>query len=158
MRRKACGHQHGMSMVEVMIGVIILALVLIPSLNVIIYETKSVNATRDHTQASFFAQKIIESAHACKFELLEAEQYTDPAIQKTTFEYALNNDDSIRTETINGITYEIPKTKAKIKYATNKNDPTITPNMVYLSFRVEYKGQDQKTHSLDIFTAINKRQ
>ncbi|HOT26838.1 MAG TPA: hypothetical protein PLU72_01540 [Candidatus Ozemobacteraceae bacterium] len=150
----------GMSMVEVMIGVIILALVLIPSLNVIISETKTVNATRDHTQASFFAQKILESAHACKFDLLDADQYDhDPATQKTTFEYMLKNNEDFRTETINGIKYEVVKTdKDQVKYAADKNDPDIRPNMVFLSFTVKYTGQDKNTHTLDIHTAINKRQ
>jgi len=151
----------GMSMVEIMIGVIILALVLIPSLNVIIAETKTVNATRDHTQASFFAQKILESAHTCKFELLEADQYdSDPATQKTTFEYALKNNDDIRTETINGIKYEVVNddNKDKVKYAADKNDPSVRPNMVFLSFTVKYTGQDKQNHTLDIHTAISKRQ
>ncbi|HNW35989.1 MAG TPA: hypothetical protein PKM25_13710 [Candidatus Ozemobacteraceae bacterium] len=147
----------GMSMVEIMIGVILLALVLIPSLNVIISETKTVNATRDHTQASFFAQKIIESARTCKFDLLDADQYaSDLNTQKTTFEYALNNDDKVRTDTINGIRYQVKQ--AKIKYAVDKTDSTIRCNTVFLSFRVEYDGQDGKNHSLDIWTAISKRQ
>lgn len=150
----------GMSMVEIMIGVIILALVLIPSLNVIVSETKTVNATRDHTQASFFAQKILESAHACKFDLLDANQYDhDPATQKTTFEYMLKNNEDFRTETINGIRYEVVKTdKDQVKYAADKNDPDVRPNMVFLSFTVKYTGQDKNTHTLDIHTTINKRQ
>ncbi|OQA05811.1 MAG: hypothetical protein BWY66_02226 [bacterium ADurb.Bin374] len=149
----------GMSMVEIMIGVIILALVLVPSLNVIISETKTVNATRDHTQASFFAQKILESAHACKFDLLDADQYdSEPNTQKTTFEYALKNNDEIRTETINGIKYEVVKEKVQIKYATDKSDASIKPNMVFLSFTIQYTGQDKKLHTLDIHSAINKRQ
>ncbi len=150
----------GMSMVEIMIGVIILALVLIPSLNVIISETKIVNATRDHTQASFFAQKILESAHACNFDLLDANQYKDdPATQKTTFEYALQNNEDFRTETINGIKYEVVKKDDDlVKYAADKNDPDVRPNMVFLSFTVKYIGQDKNPHTLDIHTAINRRQ
>jgi len=151
----------GMSMVEVMIGVIILALVLIPSMNVIISETKTVNATRDHTQASFFAQKILESAHACKFDLLDADQYNDdPVTQKTTFEYALKNNEEFRTETINGIKYEVVKKMDDdlVKFAADKNDPAVRPNMVFLSFTVKYTGQDKNSHTLDIHTAINRRQ
>ncbi|HOY67414.1 MAG TPA: hypothetical protein PLP29_11025 [Candidatus Ozemobacteraceae bacterium] len=147
----------GMSMVEIMIGVIILALILIPSLNVIISETKTVTATRDHTQASFFAQQILEAARACPFDLLDADQYnTDENTKKKTFEYALNTNDEIRKGTINGITYEVKQ--PKIKFAADKSDASNRPNMVYLSFRVEYKGQDTKTHTLDVFTAISKRQ
>lgn len=152
--------RRGMSMVEIMIGVIILALVLIPSLNVIISETKTVNATRDHTQASFFAQKILESAHACKFDLLDADQYDDdPVTQKTTFEYALENNDDFRTDTINGIKYEVVKTNDdQVKFAADKNDPDVKPSMVFLSFTVKYIGQDKSPHTLDIHTAISRRQ
>ena len=41
----------GLSMVEVMIGVILLALMVIPSLNVITSKTRTVTATRDHSLA-----------------------------------------------------------------------------------------------------------
>ena len=71
--------KHGVSMVEIMIGVFLLALILIPSLNVVISQTQTVTKTRDHSQAAFLAQKIFETAHSFSFRLLDADQYNNDA-------------------------------------------------------------------------------
>jgi len=82
--------RNGMSMIEIMIGVILLALIVVPSLNVIISQTKTVTATRDHSQAAFVAQKIQETCRSYRFDMIEADQYASkPAEQKKTFEWRL---------------------------------------------------------------------
>ncbi|MBR4329616.1 MAG: hypothetical protein IKP71_07160, partial [Candidatus Riflebacteria bacterium] len=64
-------NKKAVSMVEIMIGVLLLALILIPSLNVIIGQTQTVTATRDHAQAAFIAEKVIEIARSYPFDMLE---------------------------------------------------------------------------------------
>ncbi len=153
-------HNKGMSMVEIMIGVILLALIVVPSLNVIISQTHTVTATRDHSQAAFVAQKIQETCRSYKFDLIEAEQYASNAVQqKKTFEWKLKNDDELRKQVINGIEYIIDPDKTSIdpvpnQFATGNPAPT-----VYLfKFSITYVGKDKRDHRLDISTAIAQRE
>lgn len=143
--------RNGVSIVEILIGIIILALVLIPSLTVILSDTKAVTATRDHTMAAFVAQNILETARNYKFAYLEADQYAGkPDMQQKTFEYALKN--QLKERTINGIKYEIKDALVDpVKNALAPNEP---PIMVLIKFAVEYKGLDGRNHRLDISTAI----
>lgn len=152
--------RHGMSMIEIMIGVILLALIVVPSLNVIISQTKTVTATRDHSQAAFVAQKIQETCRSYRFDMIEADQYAaKPAEQKKTFEWRLKNDDELRKQVINGIEYKIDPDKTLIdpvpnQFATGNPAPT-----VYLfKFSITYLGKDNRDHRLDISTAIAQRE
>ena len=108
-------NRSGMSMVEIMIGVILLALIIVPSLNVIVSQTQTVTATRDHSQAAFVAQKLQEICRSYSFDMIEADQYAADAVkQKKTFEWKLKNDDAMKKQTINGIDYIIDPDKTRI--------------------------------------------
>ena len=145
----------GMSMVEIMIGVIILALVLIPSLNVILSETRAVTGTRDHTMAAFVAQNLLETARNYKFAYIEADQYAGkPDIQKTTFEYALTHD--LKERTVNRIKYEVKD--ARIDPVKNTISPGDPPILLLVKFAIEYTGSDQRQHRLDVSTALVKQE
>ena len=147
-----------MSMVEIMIGVLLLALIIIPSLNVISTKTQAVTSTRDHSQAAFVGQKIQEMARAYKFDMLEAEQYdSEVDKQKRTFEWQLKNKEEIKTQTVNGIKYQIKD--VDISPVANKNDPDSInhPLLQLFKFTVKYEGKDRKQHLLNFNTAIFKK-
>jgi Tfp pilus assembly protein PilE len=151
--------KYGMSMVEIMIGVILLALIVIPSFNVITSKTKAVTSTRDHAQASFVAQKIQETARSYKFDLLEADQYiSDTAKQKKTFEWKIKNEDELKKHSLNGIDYLIED--VAIDPVFNSKDPTSQdrPIIQLFKFTVKYIGKDQKEHILTVNTALSKRE
>ena len=153
-------HNRGMSMVEIMIGVILLALIVVPSLNVIISQTQTVTATRDHSQAAFVAQKIQETCRSYSFDMIEAEQYaSDAARQKKTFEWKLKNDDELRKQVINGIEYIVDPDKTAIDPAPNQFATGNPAPTVYLfKFSITYVGKDKRDHRLDIATAIAQRE
>lgn len=150
----------GMSMVEIMIGVILLSLIIVPSLNVIVSQTQTVTATRDHSAAAFVAQKIQELCRSYRFDLIEAEQYSsDPATQKKTFEWRLKNDDEYRKHLINGIEYLIDPTRTAVTPVPDQfvgGNPA--PSVYLLKFSVSYTGKDKRSHRLDISTAIAQRE
>jgi len=147
----------GMSMVEVMIGVILLALIMVPSLNVIMSQTHSVTSTRDHSQATFLAQHIQEICRSYSFDLIESEQYNSEILkQKRTFEWKLKNSDTLNKHESNGIKYSI--TDVRIDPVLNKLSPSDPATMVLFHFRIEYIGKDKKNHRLEVNTAISKRE
>lgn len=144
-------------MVEVMIGVILLALIIVPSLNVIMSQTQNVTSTRDHSQAAFLAQRIEEICRSYSFKLVEADQYSsDPKMQKKTFEWKLKNSNKLNKYESNGITYHV--TNVSIDPAVNSFSPSDPPVMYLVHFSIEYLGQDKRNHRLDIDTAISKRE
>ena len=146
--------KYGMSMVEVMIGAILLALMIIPSLNVILSQTQTVTATRDHSQAAYVAQKIQEMCRGYKFSFIDKDNCAgDP---KETFEWKLCNLDEFKKHTLNGITYEI--TNVKIDPSINKETPAMPPFLYLLQFQIKYKGKDRREHLLEISTAISRRE
>lgn len=105
-------NKKGMSLVEIMLGVILLTLIIVPALNVINSKSKAVTATRDHSQAAFIAQKIQETARAFRFDLLDADQYAgDEITRKKTFEWKTQNLEQYRVHNLNGIKYEITDLK-----------------------------------------------
>jgi Tfp pilus assembly protein PilE len=149
-------HKTGMSLVEVMIGVVLLALIIVPSLNVITSQTKTVTATRDHASAAFLSQKIQEMCRGYSFDLIEADQYSSDTTQmKKTFEWKLKNDDNFKKHDINGITYEIKD--VKIEPIINSEAPTDPAIANLIFFAIEYVGKDKKVHRLEISTALSKR-
>lgn len=151
-----CKHTNyfGITITEILIGVIILALVLLPSLTVILSETKAVKATRDHTMAAFYAQLILETARNYQFKYLDADQYSDPNEKQKTFEYALNN--TLKTRKINGIKYEI--IDASVDPVKSKVDPAAQPSVMLVKFAVAYTGLDGRNHRLDVYTAIGQEE
>ncbi|RCK81559.1 MAG: hypothetical protein OZSIB_0693 [Candidatus Ozemobacter sibiricus] len=150
MRRAPLGLA-GVSLVEILIGLILLALVMIPSLTVILSDTKAVTGTRDHTMAAFVAQNLLETARNYKFAYLDADQYAGkPDIQQTTFEYALTH--QLKEKTVNGIKYEVKD--ARIDPVKNTLAPDEPPILVLVKFAIEYTGADGRNHRLDISTAI----
>lgn len=149
----------GMSMVEIMIGVILLALIIVPSLNVIVSQTRTVTATRDHAQAAMLAQKIQEICRSYKFNLISAAPYTnDISMQQRTFEWRLKNLDEMNKYLINGVEYRVDPASIKIAAAENANETEQIPILYMLSFSIDYTGKDNRSHRLDIATAIAKRE
>lgn len=144
-------------MIEVLIGIIILALILIPSLNVIISETRTVTATRDHTQAVFVAQKTLENARTCPFSQLDKDRAGLSSTEvNQTFEYQMLNDTAKNRTTINGIEYRI--VDFKIEGVKNKLDANAVPALVLISFGVDYTGKDARGHRLDITSALTQQE
>ncbi len=149
-----------MSMVEIMIGVVLLALIIIPSLNVISSQTQTVTATRDHSQAAFVAQKIQEILRSYNFRLIEADQYSaEPEKQKKTFEWKIKNDDELRKHKINGIDYLIDPAQTRVDPVINSLEGTDQQPTAYLvAFVINYKAKDGRQHRLNISTAISMRE
>lgn len=146
-------------MVEIMIGVILLALIIVPSLNVIVSQTRTVTATRDHAQAAMLAQKIQEICRSYKFNLISAAPYTnDISMQQRTFEWRLKNLDEMNKYLINGVEYRVDPASIKIAAAENANETEQIPILYMLSFSIDYTGKDNRSHRLDIATAIAKRE
>ncbi|MBF0502516.1 MAG: prepilin-type N-terminal cleavage/methylation domain-containing protein [Candidatus Riflebacteria bacterium] len=147
----------GMSLIEVMIGVIILALVLIPSLNVIVSETRTVTATRDHLSAVFVGQRVLETARTFRYDFLDADRYTaGSAEQKRTLEWQMINDPAKNKMTVNGIDFKV--SDFKIEPVKNKNDPSAAPIMVLMSYTIDYIGKDSHNHRLDVTTALARQE
>lgn len=148
----------GMSMIEVIIGIVLLSLIVVPSLRVINTKTKTVAATRDHSQAAFVAQKVQEIARAFKFSLLEADQYSSNSqLQEKTFEWKIKNQDDLRKHTINGIDYLIEDVFLDPVLNSEITDPNQIPLLYLLQFTIKYKGKDTRDHVLSINTAISQR-
>ena len=152
-------NKKAVSMVEIMIGVMLLALILIPSLNVIIGQTHTVTATRDHAQAAFLAEKIIETAKSYPFNMLEEERYKDKQDkQKNTLEYRLKNEEKYNTFVVNGITYKIdPKQTSVDEIKTKNAAKDAIPNVYAFKFSIVYEGKDGREHHLDVHTILAQR-
>ncbi|PKL48506.1 MAG: hypothetical protein CVV42_09470 [Candidatus Riflebacteria bacterium HGW-Riflebacteria-2] len=149
-----------MSMIEIMIGVILLALIIVPSLQVIVGQTRTVTATRDHSSAAFIAQKVQELCRSFQFDMIEADQYnSNPNMQKQTFEWKLKNDDEYRKHIVNDIVYNIDPEETSIEPIKGKHDGANT-KLVALAFHftINYKSKDQRDHQLKISTAITRRE
>ena len=153
-------HAAAMSMVEIMIGVLLLTLIVVPSLHVIVGQTKTVTATRDHSSAAFVAQKVQEICRSFQFDMIEADQYSsDAAKQKKTFEWKLKNDDEYRQHVVNDITYLIEPSDTRIDPIKGKHDGANTPPVALaFHFTITYTSKDQRSHRLEISTAITRRE
>ena len=151
------------SLVEVMIGVFLLALILVPSLNVIISQTQTVTSTRDHSQAAFLANKILELAKSFPFNMLDSDRpQTNPEDYKKTFEYKLQSeeDNEYNTYNMNGITYKISRDKNYTSIdsiSSIESGSEAIPKIYAFKYRIEYKGKDGKEHHLDIHTILSPR-
>ena len=154
--------QCGMSLIEIMVGVVLLALILVPSLNVITTKTQSVNSTRDHAQAAFIAQNIIEQCRSYKFELMDMDHFENSdsdANKEKTFEYKLKNGEF--DQTLNNISYKVDSEKSKVaplKKQTNSNDNNSLPAIWLVKLVLNYVGQDGRSHSFEVTTAISQRE
>lgn len=148
-----------MSMVEIMIGVILLALMIVPSLNAILSQTKTVTSTRDHSQAAFVVQKLQEVLRSYNFRMIEADQYSsDPVKQKKTFEWKLKNSDELKKHVINGIEYLIDPDEVKIDKVKNTLEGPDQVAAAYLvRFAINYTSKDGRPHTIKISTAISLR-
>ncbi len=168
-RRLLSNHQFGVSMIEIMIGVIILALVLVPSIQVVLSGTRTVTATRDHVGAVFLAQNLIETARTYDFDRLSLDNGgPNTAQQKETLEWDLFNDDNDpvydkikKDQKINGIDYNIIPDQSNTSTARfmhnlpiNPADPLSPSNVCLFRFTIKWRGQDGKEHTHDFSTAI----
>lgn len=157
-------HRLGMSIVEVCIGVILLALILIPSMNVLSHGTATVTATRDHLEAVYMAQRVMEAARTYDFNFLAISQQSGSAEQQKTFEYDAKNDsadplDRVKQkEVINGITYEIETATFAIQQGKNRSDANANVPVVAYRFSIVYTSRDGKKHELPVSAAISRRQ
>jgi len=153
-------NKQGLSMVEVMIGAILLALIVIPSLNVISTQTQTVTATRDHSQAAFVAQKLQEIMRSYRFNMLDADQYdADHTRRNRTFEWKLKNSDELKRHVINGIEYLIDPAQTSVEPVKLKNtDPASPPTAYLVRFSITYKSKDSRNHLLNVSTAISQRE
>lgn len=148
-----------MSMIEIMIGVVLLSLIIVPSLQVIVSQTKTVTATRDHSSAAFVAQKVQELCRSFQFDMIEAEQYSaDADKQKQTFEWRLKNDDQYRKHVINAIEYQILPDETRIDPLIGAHDGANTPPVTLaFHFTIKYVSKDGRDHRLEISTVITRR-
>ncbi len=141
-----------MSLIEITIGVIILALVLIPAMNVITGGTKSVISTRDHVQAVFISQQIIERLRTYPFKFLDEDHPGLTSAEKAkTFESEMKNLNQYKQYNVNNILYEIKN--FDIKEAAHQN-VNVQKSFALVSFEIEYVGKDGKRHGLDFHTAV----
>lgn len=149
-----------MSMVEIMIGVILLTLIVVPSLQVLVGQTKSVTATRDHSSAAFVAQQVQELCRSFKFDMIEADQYSSDAVkQKKTFEWKLKNDDDYSKYVVNSVEYLIDQDYSRIDLIKGLHDgPNTAPMALAFRFAINYTGKDQREHRLEISTVITRRE
>ena len=151
----------GVSLIEILIGVILLTLILIPSLNVVISQTQTVTTTRDHSQAAFLASKIIEIAKSFDFKMLDSDRYDSNSPEyKKTFEYKLLNEPKYNTHEMNNIVYKISTDKEytsidSISFKGASSDAL--PSAYALKFRILYKGKDGRDHHLDMHTILSLR-
>ncbi len=154
-------NKKAVSLLEIMIGVLLLALILVPSLNVVISQTQTVTATRDHSQAAFLADKILETARSFPFKMLDSDRYESNAEEyKKTFEYKLWNDPNFNKFEINNITYNISTEKDytsidAISVKGGSSDEV--PNLYAFKCRIMYKGKDGRDHHLDVHTILSQR-
>lgn len=172
-RATRVGTCRGVSMVEVMIGVIILGLVLVPSLQVLLTGTRTVTATRDHLGAVFLAQHLFETARTYPFNRLDMHQFPPGSQEeKECLEWDLLNDggdpayDKIkRIQNINGVTYEILLGESRrsilsgaspdgLKLLRSNLDPEPQPSVALFQFAIVFRGQDGKEHEQRFATAI----
>jgi len=152
-------NKKAVSMIEIMIGVLLLALILIPSLNVIIGQAQTVTSTRDHAHAAFLAEKIIEIARSYPFDMLEEDRHKDDSAKKEkTFEYRLKNKEEYNKYEVNGITYNIDPKSVFVDQIKTKNaaDDAI-PSIYAIKYTIQYVGKDGRDHHLDIHTILAQR-
>lgn len=154
----------GMSMTEVMIGVLLLALILIPSLNAITSQTKTVTSTRDYAQVAFFAQNLIEQCRSYPFDLIEADHHKDEKMKGKTFEWRLLNDEGTNTLKTNGIEYKVDTSKTRIdgisnaeSNSNNENETSLPPIWLF-KLVINFKSSNGTEHVFDVSTAIAKRE
>ncbi len=154
-------NKKAVSMVEIMIGVLLLALILIPSLNVIIGQTQTVTATRDHAQAAFIAEKVIEIARSYPFDMLDEERHqndNDASKKEKTFEYRVKNKEEYNTFVVNGITYKIDPKSVFVDPINAKDvDKNAIPNIYAIVYSIQYVGKDGRDHHLDIHTVLAQK-
>ncbi len=128
-----------MTLTEIMVGVFIMAIILFPSLMVIMNESKAITGTRDHSQAAFIGHTLIETARAYTFENLGA--------FPTEFQD--------RTYTFNGIEYSVKDLElAKI---TPSGDSSQT-SAFRMRFSIRYTSREGRNMSLDLATIIGRHE
>lgn len=129
--------RRGASLVEICVGALILAIVVIPSLLVISGELRTVIGTREHQHAAEVARQVIESARTCHFEQLDrfvAEQAN-------------------RVVTIDQIDYHLDGLRLDAVQSTDPPGRTVAHRLV---FSVRFRGREGRTLQLDVATLIGR--
>lgn len=149
----------GVTMVEIMIGIILLSLMILPSLNVIFSHTQSVTLTRDHAQAAVVAQSILEMCRSFRFPLIPdpgtSASLTD---RQRTFEYRLKEVESYNKHVMNGIEYIVDPTSVSVEPSKNIKEPSQLPVLYFIKFNITYKDSNGKSNVFETASAISKRE
>lgn len=129
---------HGFSLTEIMVGVFIMAIVLFPTLLGISRESSTVTGTREHSEAAYLGQRIIETARTYNFERLSefASEY-----QAKSFK-------------VNGVEYKVD---SLLLSDVKAKDPDGKVAAKKLTFSLKYSSQKHDL-SLDLVTVIARHE
>ena len=154
----------GVSLIEILIGLVLLTLLLIPSINVLSSGIRTVAATRDHLQAVFLAQRILEAARTTDFPYLAQFQQPNEKEKIKTLEWDLTHDKEggperiSREEKINEIVYKISDVKFDGVWTKDDPDHKIDPIIILIKFSIEYKSREGKSNRFQTSSAISRRE
>lgn len=148
----------GVTMIEIAVGVIILALILIPAMNVISGETKAVVSTKDYAQAVFIAQQVMEKARTFPFEALDMDRDgLSTQAKEITYEFLVKNKDEYNAFNVNGLLYKVNNFDIRELGSKFDSDPKARKAVALLAFEVEFTGKDKKKHVMEFHTAISQQ-
>ncbi|MBI3038151.1 hypothetical protein HYY75_03735 [bacterium] len=118
-------HRNAFSLAEIMVGIVIMAVIFFPTLTAIMSETKTVTGTRDHSQAAFLGQRILETARTYNFEKLDkfADEYRGKVFKFNEVDFKIENIDlsEIKTKDPPG-KIAAKKLTFSIKYTSQRRD------------------------------------
>ena len=135
LRRRPPAPAQGVTLTEIVLGVMIMAIVIFPSLTVIMSETKAITGTREHTQAAFVAERVMEAARTYNFDNLPD---FGSSYQAKTFSF-------------NNIAYIIQNLVFE-DITTNDTPAKVIARK--LSFSVQYKTREGRESNLEVATII----
>jgi len=132
------------SLTEIMVGVAIMAIVIFPVLHVILSETKVVTGTREHSQAAFLGQRILETARTYNFAKLDAfvTEYSGKEFNVNETKYKVEGMDLVNIQTTDPTPVD-----DKDKIAAKR-----------LKFSIKYTTRDNNHLSLDLATIIARHE
>jgi prepilin-type N-terminal cleavage/methylation domain-containing protein len=128
----------GFSLTEIMIGVLIMAVAILPAIMVITSESRTVTGTREHSQAAYLGQRIIETARTFHFDKLP--------------EFA--SEYQAKSFTFHGVRYQVEGlTLTDIR----TNDPVDVVAARKLSFSLKFTSRNHDL-SLDLIAIITRHE
>lgn len=136
----------GVSLVENLIGFLLLSSFLMPWMGVMSTGIQTVTATQDHLTAVLLAQRIQELARTCDYQKLALYQAKDGTAARQTLEWDLTTDgkgglDRIPvTEKIRGTTFRIAGLKLEAVGPRENGQPLVRPLLMVISFAIEFQN------------------